>query len=147
MYNKTLYILNSLCNEKNKTILIKNEQDLLTGVQRKANKLFYGFVGSTVLSNYIYTKLARRLVTHNLKRKITDFAFIISMTYLLSNSHNYFLEQLNKDLVPLVDKYKYILKNSIGADGMFNQGLNKLYTIDNRYFYFILLLVLRIIFK
>jgi hypothetical protein len=147
-YDKFTYILNTLNNTNNKRLFSKDEQMILNLSKQKLHQITCVNIGLGLITNYLYMRFTKRLISRRLYRLISDFGFVISMTYIFSYIHTTYINKIyNENLVGLTKKYKYLLKNSIGNEKEIKSILDYLYNMDSKHFYFILFLIMRILFK
>jgi hypothetical protein len=145
--NRTIYIVRVLNDRKYFQTLNDSEKELITNTKNKVNNVLLSTIGLTVAFSFAYNKISKFLIRKNFAKKILDFGFIISMTYISTYIHSKALDKIyEKNLTQIGSRYKFLLKNSLTNTFPHETYLDYLHSLNNKYLYFMLLLTLRIVF-
>ena len=151
-YNTIFY----LSNQKNYGLLRNDDKNKLVNIKKSIDRYIIIGILFSVMNSLLYLKISKRYIKRNIIQKSSDLIFVLLSTIITTELHNKYIIQLYKaEIEPLKNKYKFILKNSI----IFNELkeieiikendniLNYVHRVNNKFFYFILYLTLRILFK
>jgi hypothetical protein len=149
---------------KNYNVISNDDKIIINGLKNEIDNTL--FKGSTICTfTYIFFKkvisnnkmLKYGLIKNSISNKTIEFLFIIASAKIYNDYHNYiFTNKISNKLEKLKTKYGYLIKNSIlnnddpnlssSGENLFEKFRdNYIHQHDYFRFYFIFLLILRVI--